>query len=126
MSDRLPESEFSLNRFIDNADELRIANHINDQQMEKLFTDLLTKTQEYRNRWMMSEAKIDSMKTAMAKQFRDISRLHEKLHKMSCDLQAAKMEAQRYTRKYNTILGKLKTIILDSAADADELQANGQ
>lgn len=125
MSDRLPNSEFSLNRFIENADELRTANNINDQQMERLFNDLFAKTQEYRHRWMMSEARIDSMKTAMAKQLQYIARLHEKLHKMSGDLQTAKMDAQRYARKYNTIMGKLKTVISESAADADELQANG-
>lgn len=127
MSDRLPNSEFSLNRFIENADELRTANNINDQQMERLFNDLFAKTQEYRHRWMMSEARIDSMKTAMAKQLQYIARLHEKLHKMSGDLQTAKMEAQRYARKYNTIMGKLKTVISESTADAnaDELQANG-
>lgn len=126
MSDRLPESEFSLNRFIENADDLRTANKVNDKQMERLFTDLMAKTQEYRDRWMMSEARIDSMKTVMAKQLQNINRLHEKLHNMSGDLQTAKMEAQRYARKYNTIVGKLKTVISESAADADELQANGQ
>lgn len=126
MSDRLPNSEFSLNRFIENADELRTANNINDQQMERLFNDLFAKTQEYRHRWMMSEARNNSMKTVTAKQLQYIARLHEKLHKMSGDLQTAKMDAQRYARKYNTIMGKLKTVISESAADADELQANGQ
>lgn len=126
MSDRLPNSEFSLNRFIENADELRTANNINDQQMERLFNDLFAKTQEYRHRWMMSEARNNSIKTAMAKQLQNVARLHEKLHKMSGDLQTAKMKAQRYARKYNTIMGKLKTVISESAADADELQANGQ
>lgn len=126
MSDRLPNSEFSLNRFIENADELRTANNINDQQMERLFNDLFAKTQEYRHRWMMSEARNNSMKTVMAKQLQYIARLHEKLHKMSGDLQTAKMDAQRYARKYNTIMGKLKTVISESTADADELQANGQ
>lgn len=117
MSANVQSSEFSVNDYVENAGEIRIAKQINDQNMHQLFEELAMKTQEYRNRWLASEAKVDSMKTVIAKQWHEINLLHRNLAEVSKKLRVAESTAQTNATKYNHMYQKLKGVILESAQD---------
>lgn len=111
-------SNFSVNYYIENAGEIRIANQINGQQMEQLFSELVAKAQEFRHRWQSTEVKNDALKNVIVKQWQQINQLHDKVDEITKKLQIAELAAKGNEQKYNRIYGKLKAIILDSAADS--------
>lgn len=114
-------SSFPVNEYIDIAGDIRIANRINGQHMDQMFEDLVTKAQEYRTRWMESEARVDSLKNVIAKQWNEINLLYKQLNDISKKLHIAESTAQSNATKYNRMYGKLKSIILDT--DDGEEQA---
>lgn len=122
MSESVQPSSFSANYYIENAGDIRIANQINGQQMEQLFAELVVKAQEYRNRWQSAEVKNDALKNVIVKQWQQINQLHDKLDDITKKLHLAELASQGNEKKYNRIYGKLKEIILDSAADSGNSQ----
>lgn len=126
MSENIPPPlSIPVARYIGNALNIGVANRLNGQRLDELFGELAAKAENYRNRWLTSEAKIDAMKDLIAKQHQQIRRLHEKLDKMSKKNEFNELAAQDYANKYHDILVKLKTVILESAAE-NEAGNNGK
>lgn len=125
MTQNQQASSFSVSEIMENAGIIRMANQSNDQNMENLFQDLVTKTEEYRNRLQVSEAKVDTMKTVIAKQWHEINALHRKLGEVTKKLHIAESTAQINATKYNRIYGKLKGIILESACESAAADGEG-
>lgn len=117
MSENNPES-FPINDVVDYAVNINIANRWNGQQMEQMFQALVDKTEEYRNRYRSSDARVESLKNVIVAQWQEINRLRDKLDKVSKKLELAESMAQTNEIKYNRIYNKLKAIVLDSAADS--------
>lgn len=125
MSENCQPSSIPLNDIIQNANVISYANHVNGQQMDKLFEDLATKAEEYHTRWLKSEAKVDAMKNVIAKQQQQIYELHKQLDKMLQKHQLVESTAQGFANKYHDVLDKLKTVLLESAADGAEAGGDG-
>lgn len=119
MSDNVQRSSLSIHDYIEDAGEIRIANQLIGQQMEELFKELVEKAERYRNRLQISEARVESMKQAILKQWQDQRRLNNKLDEITKKLHLAEATAQEFQQKYHQLHSKLKDIVLESAAVAN-------
>lgn len=111
-------SSFPIDDYIDYAVDLHIANQLNGKKMDKLFHDIVAKAKEYRNQCRSSDARIESLKQVILAQWQQIHRLRDKLDETSKKLELAESMAKTNETKYNRLYGKLKTIVLDAAADS--------
>lgn len=126
MSENQQLESFSVDDYFEFLGELRIANHKNNKEMDRLFETALLKAQEYRNRWLQSEAKVEALKNIIAKQFQENLTLHKRLEEAMKKQQLAEAKAQASETKFNRMYSRVKSVILDTAADKDANAWNKQ
>lgn len=119
MSENVQPSNVSFDDYIELVGDIRIANHINNKEMDRMFDEILVKAQEYRNRWLQSETRVETMKNIITKQYADNISLHKQLEEMTKKLHNAETKAQANEIKFNRMYNRLKAVILDTAADKD-------
>lgn len=117
MSENIQASSFVPDEYIEVADEIRVANHVNGKQMDLMFNELVIKVTEYQDRCRKSETKVDAMKNIIANQFQANKLLLKQLEETTRKLRIAESKAQIYENKYNRMFSKMKSVILDAAAD---------
>lgn len=117
MSGNVQTSSFSAANYLEIANNIRNANQENLQHMQHLYEELVIKAQEYHNQLLISDRKVDAMKTVIAKQCYEIKSMHQKMNEMSRRLQIAETTSQLYANKYNRIFNQMKSIILESECD---------
>lgn len=110
-------TNFTSNKYIADAAEIQAANQRNDENMHQLLVDLVEKTKELHNRLLVSEAKVDSLKTIVARQMHEVNLLHRKLNDVSKKCRKAEFAAQANASKYNRLQDKLKSV-LESARES--------
>ena len=110
-------TNFTPNKYIADAAEIQAANQRNDENMHQLLVDLVEKTQELHNRLLISEGKVDSLKTIVARQMHEVNLLHRKLNDVSKKCRKAELAAQANASKYNRLQEKLKSV-LESARES--------
>lgn len=110
-------TNFTPNKYITDAAEIQAANQRNDESMHQLLMDLLEKTKELHNRLLVSEGKVDSLKTIVARQMHEVNLLHRKLNDVSKRCRKAELAAQANASKYNRLQEKLKSV-LESARES--------
>lgn len=119
MSEGGQGSSFSIGDYLDNADEIRIANQINGNQMEELFKDLVEKAKQYRQKSEIFEARAEALKNKVVDQWRVNGELRDKMDKMTRKLKLAEATAKNYEEKYMRLHSKLKDLVLETAAEAN-------
>lgn len=124
MSENFPANSFSVDDFIVNARQIHEANQINGDNMNQLFAEFAVKTQVYHDRWMASEAKVDALKSVVAKQWNQINLLYKQIEDLSKKLQHSETTAQSTAIKYNRMFAKLKSILLDTASEINDDEGN--
>lgn len=119
MSEGGQGSSFSIGDYLDNADEIRIANQINGNQMEELFKDLVEKAKQYRQKSEIFEARAEALKNKVVDQWRVNGELRDKMDKMTRKLKLAEATTKNYEEKYMRLHSKLKDLVLETAAEAN-------
>lgn len=121
MSGNMPPPILALvNENVENANAILAANRTNNRNMREIVHNLGAQVAEYKDRWMVSESKIDSMKTVVAKQWHEINLLHRRLDEVSKRMHLAESMALINEKKYKRMYNKMKAILLDSARDVDD------
>lgn len=104
----------------ENFDEKRIENQMNLQQMEQMFGELIHKNIEYRNRCKSEQIKNDTLKSAFAKMYYELSRQCDENAKLKKELNIVHTKLKISENKYQRLQRKLKAIVLDTDGD-DEM-----
>lgn len=117
MSENAENVICSVDDYIEKADEIRIANRIQGREMDEMFDTLAAKAKGYRDQCRTLETRVESMKNTILKQWQQINYLKDKLDEKTRKLAIAESLAQESAAKYNRMFGKLRDLVLESAAE---------
>lgn len=117
-------SSFPIDDYVEFAVDLNIANKVNGKQMDKIVHEVVAKAKDYKNQCRRSDAQVASMKKVIFEQMKEIHRLRNKLDRTSKKLKLSETVAKANEIKYNQLYGKLKAIVLDTAADPCDNESN--
>lgn len=121
MSGNMPQPiRAMLNEDVQNAVAILGANETNGRNLGRIVRNLGATVADYEDRWMTAEAKVDSMKTVIAKQWHEINLLHRRLDEVSKRMHLAESNALVNESKYKRMYKKLKAILMNSAPDAGD------